>query len=34
LPYTELLDRLVELALMRHEQKMGLLRSYEGERMQ
>ncbi len=34
LPYTELLDRLIELALMRHEQKMGLLRSYEGERMQ
>lgn len=31
LPYMELLDRLVELALMRHEQKMRLLRSYEGE---
>jgi len=34
LPYSELLDRLIELALMRHEQKMGLLRSYEGENTQ
>ncbi|MCJ7825068.1 MAG: D-alanine--D-alanine ligase [Anaerolineales bacterium] len=31
LPYVDLLDRLIELALMRHEQKSGLLRSYEGE---
>jgi len=31
LPYVELLDRLIELALMRHEQKSGLLRSYTGE---
>ncbi len=31
LPYMELLDRLIELALMRHEQKSGLLRSFEGE---
>ncbi|MEE9512743.1 MAG: D-alanine--D-alanine ligase family protein [Anaerolineales bacterium] len=31
LPYKELLDRLIELALLRHEQKSGLLRSYKGE---
>lgn len=31
LPYVELLDRLIELAFMRHKQKGGLLRSYKGE---
>ena len=31
LPYVELLDRLIELAFVRHEQKNGLLRSYEEE---
>ncbi|MGB2897582.1 MAG: D-alanine--D-alanine ligase family protein [Anaerolineales bacterium] len=31
LPYVELLDRLIELAFMRHAQKSGLLRSYEEE---
>jgi len=29
LPYSELLDRLVDLAFARHNQKMQLLRSYE-----
>lgn len=29
LPYSELLDRLIDLALIRHNQKMQLLRSYE-----
>jgi D-alanine-D-alanine ligase len=32
LPYPDLLDRLIDLALERHTQKMQLLRTYEGDK--